>query len=266
MSSVELNDIVVNYRRRGSGPPVVLLHGLAEDHRSWDPVIAHLGSFTTYAVDLRGHGGTAVGEPAGTLSQLGNDLVAFLGAVSGPAAVVGYSLGGTIGLKAAVDEPALIKHLVVVATSSVVGTAAAEFFAGRIAQLEAGDRAGFEAGLRGDTKMQIVSEADLGALTSRRMDAVGEGRGDGYINAARAMIQIRSEPLNPLLSQIEAPVDIVGAEHDVFCPRRASDIIAETVHNSRYHEVAGAGHLLSVDQPQAYGELLARLLRERAAT
>ena len=54
MSTVELGDLVVHYRRRGSGPAVVLLHGLAEDHRSWDAVAARLGGFTTYAVDLRG--------------------------------------------------------------------------------------------------------------------------------------------------------------------------------------------------------------------
>ena len=44
MSRVELGDMVVNYRRRGSGPAVVLLHGLAEDHRSWDAVAAYLSS------------------------------------------------------------------------------------------------------------------------------------------------------------------------------------------------------------------------------
>ena len=263
MSSIELNDIVVNYRQRGSGPPAVLLHGLAEDHRSWDAVSSRLNGFTVYAVDLRGHGRTVSGRGEGTLSQLSGDLEAFLRVVTGPAAVAGYSLGGTIGLKTAVDAPALIRHLVVVATSSIVGKAAAEFFAGRIEQLEAGDRARFEAGLRDDTSKQIVTGADVDSVARRRLEAVGDGR--GYINAARAMIGIRDEPLNPLLARIEAPVDIVGAEHDVFCPRRASDIIAETVHHSRYHEVAGAGHLLSVDQPDAYGELLARLLREGAA-
>ena len=41
------------------------------------------------------------------------------------------------------------------------------------------------------------------------------------------------------------PVDIVGA-----------------VPHSRFHEIAGFGHLLSVDRPEAYGELLARLLHE----
>ena len=262
MSSVELNDIVVSYRRRGSGPPVVLLHGLAEDHRSWDALAAHLEEFAVHAVDLRGHGRTTLGQGDGTLRQLGGDLEAFLRAVTGPAAVVGYSLGGAIGLRAAVDAPGLIRHLVVVATSSIVGKAAAGFFAGRIAQLEAGDRAGFEAGLRDDTAKQIATGADIDSVARRRLDAVGDG--GGYVNAARAMIGIRDEPLNPRLVWIEAPVDIVGAEHDVFCPRRASDIIAATVHNSRYHEVAGAGHLLSVDRPDAYGELLARLLCKRA--
>ena len=266
MSTVELGDIVVNYRRQGSGPPVVLLHGLAEDHRSWDAVAAHLAEFTVYSIDLRGHGRTTPGQGAGTLSQLSDDLAAFLSAETGPAAVVGYSLGGTIGLKAASASPTLIGHLIVVATSSVVGGAAAEFFEGRIAQLEAHDpdaqgTAGFAAGLRDDTARQIVTAADVDAVTSRRREAIGDGR--GYINAARAMIGIRSEPLNPLLAQIEIPVDVIGASGDVFCPRRASDIIVESVDDCRYHEVAGAGHLVSVDQPDAYGKLLAQLLGHR---
>ena len=261
MPAVELNDIVVNYRRQGSGPAVVLLHGLAEDHRSWDGVVARLGAFSTYAVDLRGHGRTTVGQGAGTLSQLGDDLTAFLTEVSGPAAVVGYSLGGTIGLQAAATAPIPIRSLVVVATSSVVGAAAAEFFAGRVAQIEAGDWAGFAAGLRDDTSKQVVTEADLDALAARRMAAVGDGR--GYVNAARAMIGVRAEPLNPQLSQIAVPVDIVGADKDVFCPRRASEIIADAVPNSRSHEIAGSGHLISVDRPEAYGDLLVRLLNRR---
>ena len=190
MSSVELGDIVVNYRRRGSGPAVVLLHGLAEDHRSWDAVTAYLDGFTTYAVDLRGHGQTNTGQGRGTLRQLSDDLTAFLNTVSGPAAVVGYSLGGTIALDAATTSDAPIRHLVVVATSSVVGTAAADFFAGRIAQLEAGDTAAFAAGLRGDTSQQIVSTADLDAVVADRLAALGDG--SGYINAARAMIGVRA--------------------------------------------------------------------------
>ena len=264
MSTVELNDIVVNYSRRGSGRPVVLLHGLAEDHRSWDEVAAHLVGFDVYALDLRGHGRTTAGHGTGTLTQLSEDLSAFLAALTGPAAVVGYSLGGTVGLRAATVPGTLISHLVVVATSSVVGAAAAEFFEGRISQLEAGDADGFGAGLRRDTANQIVTDADLDAVTARRLEAVGDGR--GYVNAARAMIGIRSEPLQPLLGQIRIPVDVIGASGDVFCPRKASDLIVDSIDGCAYHEIAGAGHLLSVDQPDAYGELVARLLAEREAS
>ena len=175
--------------------------------------------------------------------------------------MVGYSLGGTIGLKAATAPDTLIEHLIVSATSSVVGSAAATFFEGRIAQLEAHDMKGFAAGLRDDTAQQIVTGADVDAATSKRVGAVGDGR--GYINAARAMVGIRSEPLHPLLAQIDVPIDVIGASDDVFCPRQASDIIVEVIDGCRYHEVGGAGHLISVDQPEAYGKLLARLLAER---
>ena len=258
MSSVRLGDIDVNYRTAGSGPPVVLLHGLAEDHASWNPVIGHLGGCTSYAVDLRGHGATTAGAGRGTLEQLGDDLVAFLHEVSGPARVVGYSLGGTIALEAAARPDAAVAGVVAVATSSVVGRAAADFFAGRISQIASGDWACFADGLRADTAGQVVTEADLDALTAARLAAVGEGA--GYVNAARAMIGIRSAPLNPRLGRVVVPVEVVGAGRDAFCPRKAADILVEALPDARYHEIAGAGHLVSVDQPEHYGRLLAHLL------
>lgn len=258
MSRVCLGDIEVNYRTTGTGPPVVVLHGLAEDHASWNPVIGHLEGWTTYAVDLRGHGATAAGAGRGTLEQLGDDLVAFLREVSGPATVVGYSLGGTIALEAATRPGTPVEHVVAVATSSVVGRAAADFFAGRISQVLSGDRAGFAAGLQADTAGQIVTGADTEGITAARLAAVGAG--DGYVNAARAMIGLRSEPLNPRLGRVTVPVDVVGADQDVFCPRRAADILLDALPDGRYHEIRGAGHLVSVDQPERYGRLLAGLL------
>lgn len=259
MTRVQLGDIEVNYCRRGEGPPVVLLHGLAEDCKSWDRVADRLDGFTVYAVDLRGHGATTAGSCEGTLEQLAGDLAAFQREVSGPGSVVGYSLGGAIGLWAATRPDSLIGRLVVVATSSVVGRAAADFFAGRIAQISSGDWAGFAQGLRSDTAQQVVSEADIDALAAARLAAVGTG--DGYVNAARAMIGVRSSPLHPRLESVAIPVDVIGADRDMFCPRRASELIVEALPDARYHEIGDAGHLVSIDQPQRYGELIARVLK-----
>ncbi|MXV90514.1 MAG: alpha/beta fold hydrolase [Acidimicrobiia bacterium] len=258
MNSVKLGDIDVSYRRAGSGPAVVLLHGLAEDHASWNPVLGHLGNFTVFAVDLRGHGATTAGVGRGTLEQLGEDLVAFLRDVSGPARVVGYSLGGTIALEAATRPDAAVEGVIAVATSSVVGRGAADFFAGRISQIVSGDWAVFADGLRADTAGQVVTDVDVDAITAARLVAVGTGA--GYVNAARAMIGVRSAPLNARLDRIAVPVDVIGADRDAFCPRRAADILLEALPDARYHEISGAGHLVSVDQPASYGRLLARLL------
>ncbi|MCP4225983.1 MAG: alpha/beta fold hydrolase [Actinomycetia bacterium] len=262
MTRHELGDISVNYHRQGSGPAVVLLHGLAEDHSSWDPVLDHLAGHTVYAVDLRGHGTTTAGDGQGTLAQLSADLSRFVGELSGPAVVVGYSLGGTIALRAAVQADAPIESLIVVAASSVVGGAAAEFFAGRIAQIEAGDWEGFGAGLHDDTAQQVVGGADIELLTVARLQAVGTG--EGYVNAARAMIGVRSAPLTPELARVTIPVEVIGGDQDVFCPRKAADMIVEALPDSRYHEIPDAGHLISVDQPERYGQLIADLVRGRA--
>ncbi len=258
MPEKTIADLKVNYNMAGSGLPLVLLHGLAEDHRSWSSIQPHLSAWTTYAVDLRGHGATTPGQGNGTLNQLGYDLIGFLDQVTGPAAVVGFSLGGTIVLWAAAERPDLVLHPIPVATSSIVGRAAVEYYAGRIAQLESGDHAGFAAGLLSDSSQQAVTNVNLDHLATLRLEAVGNGQ--GYINAARAMMGLRDMPLTPRLTKIKQHVDLIGAAQDIFCPRKAADIMLDALPNATYHEIAAAGHLITVDQPLAFTALLFNLL------
>ena len=86
--------------------------------------------------DLRGHGETGLGNAEGTLTQLGNDLVGFLEAITGPAVCIGYSLGGTIVLWAAAMRPDLVLHAIVAGTSVKVGYTANGFFQQRINLIE----------------------------------------------------------------------------------------------------------------------------------
>lgn len=256
----QIRDIEVNYSERGDGEAVVLIHGLAEDHQSFADVQERLQNFHTFAYDFRGHGSTTNGDADGTIEQLADDLIAFLETVSGPAKCVGYSLGGTIVLQAAVKRPDLVRHLILVGTSTVVGSMAAEFFKQRIELLQQNPDA-FREALREDNAKQIVNPAvNADEIAQARCAAVGTG--EGYINAARAMIGVNQQPMTPLLAQVDRPVDVVGADQDVFCPRKASDIILEALSSAQYHEIADAGHLISADQPAAYAELLGRLLSQ----
>ncbi len=250
----QLSDITAGYTVAGDGPAVVLVHGLAEDRQSWADVQRRLHGYRTYAVDLRGHGETTLGHPEGTLAQLGADLIQFLESVSGPAACVGYSLGGTVAAWAASKRLDLVRHLVVAGTSSVVGRAAVGFFETRIKGIEE-DFAEFAKALRADTAAQLVRAADqLDTVTKRRLAAIGDGR--GYINAARAMIRVAAEPLTPLLATLKCPMDVIHADGDLFCPRKAVDILVGALPDVACYEIRDAGHLMSIDQPVTYANAI----------
>lgn len=259
MSHVMLNDIDVRYSASGAGDPVIFLHGLAEDHRTWGRQLDELTRFRCHAYDLRGHGGTTIGEGEGTLAQLGADLLAFIETVTGPATVVGFSLGGTIALWAAAENPDLVRQAVVLGTSSVVGRTAAGFYEDRIAKAADPGSAEFRSAMRDDTAAGLFkTHEDLDRIVRARLAAVGDGR--GYVNAAQAMMRLHAEPLTPRLQRIKGQVVVVGAEHDQFCPRKAADILLEALPVGRLMSIPEAGHLMNIDNPAAVTEALSLAL------
>src|SRR5206468_6179540 len=97
----------------GRGEPVVLVHGLGDDHRAWRRVVAPLMLHRRVLLyDFRGHGGSGLGAADGSLQQLGDDLIALLDALAvDRATIAGFSLGGTIAMRAALDHPERIAAL-----------------------------------------------------------------------------------------------------------------------------------------------------------
>jgi pimeloyl-ACP methyl ester carboxylesterase len=250
VTTVALHDIDVAYTEGGRGTPVVFVHGLAEDKTTWAAQQRDLCEAHTFAYDLRGHGDTTLGEADATLAQLGRDLVAFLENVSGPAVVVGFSLGGTVALWAAAERPDLVVRAVVLGTSSVVGRAAADFYARRIAQAADPSSREFRAALRDDTAAALATAHDrLDEIVAARLRAVGDGR--GYASAARAMSSLHGAPLTPRLAEVQVPVAVVGATGDAFCPAKAAAILTDALPDVIYHEIPDAGHLMNIDNPAA---------------
>lgn len=258
--TVSLGDIEVAFNRTGSGDPVVFVPGLAEDQGSWSEITRRLPpGICAHVVDLRGHGRSSAGNGNGTVSQLAGDLLAYLNQVTGPAACVGFSLGGVIILEAALQRPDVVRRAIVVGTSSKVGRAAATFFEERVLQLQS-DIEGFRLALASDTDAQLArNRNDIAAIAARRVAAVGEGA--GYVNAARAMIALASAPLTERLRHIQVPVHIIQGEKDIFCPRKAADILREAMPEAGYSEIPDAGHLIAADQPDLLALEISRALK-----
>lgn len=249
-----VGDLSVAYHATGEGDRVVLIHGLGQDLGIWGPIQDAWPSARTIAYDLRGHGSTTVGAPEGTLAQLGRDLVGLLESV-GPATCVGFSLGGSVALWAASERPDLVVAVVAVATSSVVGRAAADAMGERIEQVESGGPARLAEVLASDTRSQLAGdESRLDEIVAARVAA--SSAVEGYLNGARAVRDMRDHPLQERLGAVHQPVLVVNGSRDPWCPRRAAEIMLEVLPNAWFAELEGVGHLVTDVAPD---ELLERI-------
>jgi 3-oxoadipate enol-lactonase len=250
------NDIDVAWFEVGRGEALILIHGLADDHRAWRRALPDLAlRHRVVLYDLRGHGQTSLGEPDGTLRQLGDDLVALMDAIAVDRAdVAGFSLGGTIAMRAGIDHPDRVRRLALVATSSRVGRSAAEWYRQRVEMVKREDP-----NLRqtldrdaADVYAEAPAELEEGLLIRRQSTADQRGFG----NACAAMAALNAAPLDPELHAIGAPTLVVAADKDRHCPPRAAEIIASGIGGSRLEIIAGAGHAIPVEKPHELANLI----------
>lgn len=116
MPVVRIGNIEMYYEVTGEGPPLLLIHGLGSSTRDWECQVPEFSKhFMVITVDVRGHGKTD--RPAGpySIELFASDIALFLKEIaSGPAHVLGLSMGGMIAFQLALDNPELVKSLVIV--------------------------------------------------------------------------------------------------------------------------------------------------------
>ncbi|MFI6266486.1 alpha/beta fold hydrolase [Micromonospora sp. NPDC051006] len=116
MSYAEVNGLRLWYESHGDGRPLVLLHGGFGAAETFAPMLPALSErHRVVGVDLQGHGHTADADRPLRYESMADDVAALLRHLDLPAAdLLGYSLGGGVALRVAIQHPALIRRLVVV--------------------------------------------------------------------------------------------------------------------------------------------------------
>ncbi len=114
---VTVQDYNLHYLKKGSGPPLVLVHGFAGSVFTWRDLIPLLtDTYTMYALDLPGFGFSD--KPADgdySMEAQARLVTGFIQALNlQPAALVGHSMGGIIVAYASVQKPELIDKLVII--------------------------------------------------------------------------------------------------------------------------------------------------------
>jgi 3-oxoadipate enol-lactonase len=254
-------DIETAWFEIGRGSPLIVIHGIADDHRLWRKVVPDLAlRHRVILYDVRGHGQSTVGDADGTLDQLGADLAGLMDVIGlEQAAIAGFSLGGTIAMRLAIDYPDKVDVLFAVATSSRVGAPAAQWYTERAAMGNAELRSTID---RDTVDAYHISPGELEEGLAIRRQSTQDPT--GYRNAARAMAGLKSAPLDPELVKIRARTLIVCADLDQNCPPRAGEIIAAGIPDSTMEIISGSGHMLPAERPQELAALVVGFLREAA--
>jgi pimeloyl-ACP methyl ester carboxylesterase len=113
-----LDPTAIRPSRAGSGPAVVLLHGISKTRHMWDGLAALTGRFELLSYDLPGHGETLSPDGPYEIEDLSDQLAAVLTALGVTRAhVMGSSLGGMVAQHFAATRPERVDHLILCDTS-----------------------------------------------------------------------------------------------------------------------------------------------------
>ncbi len=238
---------------------VVLVHGLSETRDVWSRQAAFLQStMNVLTYDVRGFGSSPTGAADGTVRQMADDLAQLLSAfAAGPAWLVGFSMGGVISQRFALDFPELTKGLVLVASSCAVGGGGQEFFRQRIEAVETGGLESLAATNDSDARgcFWTGNEELIGEYKKIRIGAVRDPL--GYLNACHAMLGVAAEPLTGQIAAVRHPTLVIAGEHDPYCPPKASAMISDAIPGAELVVIDNIGHCLQFEASDTLNKYIA---------
>ncbi len=272
--TVTLHGRQVSFVQEGTGPVLLLIHGMAGTFENWREVIGPLARHhTVLAPDLPGHGSSAPGGGDYSLGALAaglRDLLAVLGHER--ATLVGHSLGGGIAMQFAYQFPEITERLVLVSSGglgpevSPVLRAAALPGAGLFIAATAGPgRAVGSALARGLAAVGLRPNADVEEVARGYASLTDPDRRAAFLATVRAVVGTGGQRVHAgdrLYLAEDVPVLIVWGERDPMIPAHHGKDAHRAIPGSRLEILDGVGHLPQIEAPTRFVAVLERFLEE----
>ncbi len=238
----------------GSGPPLVLVHGLGGDADQWAFCFGALSaSHRVIAVELLGFGRSDKPPISYRIAGFVEVLEQFLQSLGIPrASLLGHSLGGWIIATLALQRPELVDKLVL------------------------NDSAGLDAGairppvdlhLSTHAHMRVVLESmffDKRMVTNELVDLAYSQhleRGDGAtIASVLETFPVPEEKLDGTIAQLKAPTLLLWGEHDLLTPPAMAKNFHRLIAGSRLEVIPECGHFPCLERPAEFAERVVRFL------
>ena len=263
------------FRIAGSGPALLLIHGVGDNSTTWSTVHAKLAQrFTVIAPDLLGHGESDKPRADYSLAAFANgmrDLLAVLDIDR--VTLVGHSLGGGIAAQFAYQYPHMVERLVLVSSGGVTkdvtpalrlaalpmgaealaalrlpGAVPAMKLAGRAAKTFLGStKHGRDLSSGIDLLARLADPAALSAF-SRTVRAVVDGRGQFVTMLDRSYLMPG------------VPIQIIWGEDDMVIPVSHARMAHEAMPDSQLEIFENSGHMPFHDHPDRFVEIIERFI------
>jgi 3-oxoadipate enol-lactonase len=249
----------INVREHGHGDRrVVCLHALALSGQFWAPFGTSLAAdhdARVLAVDARGHGASSWDGQAFSVDDMADDVAAVIEASgSGPAAVIGMSMGGCTALALALRRPDLVDRLVLADTTASYGPDREAKWAQR-AQMAA-------------TK----TRAEQIPFQPSRWFSPEFAQQDGADQVVQIFLGTRPEvhaaaclalggfDRTEQLSQVTAPTLVLVGESDQATPPSMAQVLADGIPGARLQVVPGVRHFGLLERPDVWPSIARHLL------
>jgi 2-succinyl-6-hydroxy-2,4-cyclohexadiene-1-carboxylate synthase len=237
----------------GTGPPdrrIVLLHGFTQTARCWAPVDADLGrDHEVVRIDAPGHGGSSdvradLGEAARLIAEAG-----------GPAVYVGYSMGARMALHVVLEQPSVVRGLVLIGGTPGIADAAER------AERRRRDRALAQRvraeGVEAFLELWLAQPLFAGLPPAGRFeDERRRNTADGLASSLELAGTGAQASRWDELAGIDVPTLVVAGAGDTRYAGIARRMVEAIGADARAALVPGAGHAAHVERPEAFLQIL----------
>lgn len=256
---VRAHGLDISYQRVGAGPPLVFVHGAAEDSRIWQPQLAGLADeFTVVAWDEPGAGRSSDVPASFGLADYAECLAELIEAIAlGRAHVAGLSWGGTVVQELYRHRPDLVATLILIDTyAGWKGSLAAEEVRGRVAaarRMLAAPAAQFDPTLpglfAGKPPIEFVALLEQIAATVRP-------------HSLETQLRVMADAdQRDLLAHIAVPTLLIWGELDVRSPLSVARQFEQAIPDTTLVVIPDCGHVSNLQAPDQVNEAVRHFCR-----
>jgi pimeloyl-ACP methyl ester carboxylesterase len=262
MTKVHLNDVSIHYLIEGSGPPLVLLHGLGNNSKSWIHQLESLKKdYTVIAWDAPGYGQSSDPEKElNDFSEFANYLKKFLDQLGlEKIFLLGHSMGSAIAIDFSIRFPEMVEKLIIAApTRGSAGLTAKENIGKRDARHHLIENTPAEEIARLRTPA-LLSPSTADSVREYAEKVMSEVRLSGYKSVANSLYN-----LNQMddYAKVSMPTLVICGEEDRATPVSESEIIVQHIKDSSLKVISGTGHLCYQEKPDLFNQNVLSFLKE----